>query len=135
MGDPAPAQQAVTASGPSNLDGLKVLAGQAKSGQLYLDPSVAADCAAACDKLVLVLNGAKKTLKDADILINLGGFDCGTALAHLLQGLVSGAESFSQRLDEHELAVKLIHDMVRSQVDKIETTDDDLRLSVNQTGH
>lgn len=136
MGEPNQAQQAIDAAAPgaANLDGLRVLVKQAKAGELYLDPDVAKTCASACNDLLDLLGKVRDRMRSADHLIALGDFESGKTLSQTLKDMVSGAEGFQQRLDEHMTAVKLIHDLVGAQVAKLVTTDDDLRVSVANAG-
>jgi hypothetical protein len=137
MGTPNDPQQVTSSATPSaaDLDGLRELVLLAKTGELYLDPEVAKVCASACDDILALLRHTYKDMRFVDHIISLGDFECGKALAQNLKDLLSGPDGFLQRLDEHQKAVTLIHDMTGAQVAALLTTDADLQTSVKKVAN
>jgi hypothetical protein len=75
------------------------LAAEAVAGRLSLDPSVAADCAAACDELIGTLQKVSSDLGGANFWLNLGDFKSGNDLANAYHRLLrpsSAARRHSQ---------------------------------------
>lgn len=106
----------------SGVDVLMALAGQAKSGELALDPSVAQDCATACTDAIASLTEVSERMRNQRERLPLGNFSCGDDLAVILSDTT---QQFIDRIDEHITCLKAIHDMVGAQVTETLTTDDE----------
>src|SRR5262249_40666336 len=100
------------------------LAAEAKAGWLLIvDPSVAKDCADACDELSKVLHAARVQLMQGNLQFMLGDFDCGNDLAKALFDQIRGDQGFRGRIEEHIEVVGQIRDVVGANVAKIVSQD------------
>lgn len=105
----------------SRVDMLMAFAGQAKAGELVLDPDVALDCAKACTDAITSLEEVRYRMSFQTGLLPLGDFDCGHQLAEILSDTT---QQFIDRLGDHITCLKAIHDMVGAQVTETLTTDE-----------
>lgn len=103
------------------VDNLLALAGQAKAGEIVLDPEVAQDCAKAAQEAIASLQSVRRSMGRQTGLLPLGNFDCGHELAQILSDTT---QQFLDRIDEHITCLKAIHDMVGAQVAATMTTDE-----------
>lgn len=113
---------------------LQALAGEAKAGTLVLDPSVAAQCATACDNLIKELDAARTEADRLDVTLDLGDFDCGKKLSDSLHTVAAGKDGLKQRLDEHVAAVQQISAMVGASVAAVQTSDSHTSDAVRNVG-
>ncbi|NLU82096.1 hypothetical protein [Rhodococcus sp. HNM0569] len=111
----------------SGVDVLMSLAGEAKAGELVLDPDVAHDCAKAARDAIKSLQAVQSRMSQQTVRLPLGDFDCGHQLAGMLQ---ETTQQFIDRLDEHITCLRAIHDMVGAQVTATVTTDDETSQAV-----
>lgn len=103
------------------VDVLMAHAARAKAGELVLDPTVAQDCAKACTEAIASLRGVKDDMTQRAITPPLGDFTCGDDLSKILTEVT---QQFVDRLDEHIVCLKAIHDTVGAQVADTLTTDE-----------
>ncbi|NLE78404.1 MAG: hypothetical protein GX610_02305 [Rhodococcus sp.] len=107
--------------GLSMADQLMAFAGQAKAGELVLDPDVAKECADACAEAIESLRDTRRRMSNQTGLLPLGDFECGHQLAQILSDTT---QQFVDRLDDHILCLTAIHDMVGAQIAESLTTDE-----------
>lgn len=105
----------------SGVDVLMAHAARAKAGELVLDPSVAQDCAKACTEAIASLVEVKVGMIQRAITPPLGDFTCGDDLSKILTEVT---QQFIDRIDDHILCLKAIHDTVGAQVAESLTTDE-----------
>ncbi|NLE80543.1 MAG: hypothetical protein GX610_13335 [Rhodococcus sp.] len=105
----------------SMVDQLMAFAGQAKTGELVLDPDVATDCADACTEAIESLRETRRRMTRQTGLLPLGNFECGHQLAQILSDTTIG---FIARIDDHITCLTAIHDMVGAQIAETLTTDE-----------
>ncbi|CAM2777886.1 hypothetical protein [Skermania piniformis] len=104
----------------SGVDVLLSYAALAKAGDVLLDAEVAEDAARACAEAVEGLTERRQAMFRRKEMLPLGEFPCGTQLAQILADV---AQQFVDRLDEHIVCLRAIHDMVGAQVADSLTTD------------
>ena len=105
----------------SGVDVLMAHAARAKAGELVLDPSVAQDCANACTEAISSLEEISQSMTLRAVTPPLGDFTCGDDLSKLLTEVT---QQFINRIDDHILCLKAIHDTVGAQVAESLTTDE-----------
>ncbi|WP_063046638.1 hypothetical protein [Nocardia pseudovaccinii] len=100
------------------------LADEAQAGRLTLDPSVANDCFAACEKQIQVYEDCRTLLRRMDRVTGLGKFDCADALAKMLgEKAIGGDGDVDSALAEHIEVVKLIRDTIKVSVVRLTERD------------
>lgn len=96
----------------------------AANRQLELDPSIAADCAAACDHLTQELGKVQRKLAAINFRLDLGEFDCPKPLLGPLYDTAMGDDGFHGRLQQHIEIVQEIKATILHQVRQIQDQDD-----------
>ncbi|WP_433629738.1 hypothetical protein [Nocardia sp. CA-120079] len=100
------------------------LADEAQAGRLTLDPSVANDCYAACEKQIQIYEDGRDLLKRMSTVTGLGRFECSDQLAKMLgEKAVGGDGDVDSALAEHIEVVKLIRDTIKVSVQRITEQD------------
>ncbi|MBF6226175.1 hypothetical protein IU470_13840 [Nocardia abscessus] len=101
------------------------LAGEAQSGRLYLDPSVAKACRDACDRQIRLYQDARNDLIRMTRVTGLGQFECADELARMLgDKAVGGDGDVDSALEEHIEVLTLMRDTIQISVDRIGAQDD-----------
>lgn len=101
------------------------LAGEAQSGRLYLDPSVAKECRDACDRQIRLYQDARNDLIRMTRVTGLGQFECADELARMLGDKAVGGEGdVDSALKEHIEVLTLMRDTIQISVDRIGAQDD-----------
>ncbi|KAA0022472.1 hypothetical protein [Antrihabitans cavernicola] len=100
------------------------LAAEARSGRLFLDPSVARDCLAACDDLLLGLEDIENLGTMVQRVDGMGGFDSGHELAAMFgKKGAGGTDSIDQILRQHKDVVCLMRDTIAASVQAMTSLD------------
>ncbi|BDU09235.1 hypothetical protein [Nocardia cyriacigeorgica] len=109
------------------------LADEAKSGQLFLDDSVAKGCKTAIDDQIDVYVEALNGIEAMSNVTGLGEFECGKELARLL-GLKAvdpaGDGDLATSLRDHIEVLKLMGDTIQVTLDRLQDQD-----STNSQGY
>ncbi|WP_280250362.1 hypothetical protein [Nocardia abscessus] len=101
------------------------LAGEAKGGRLYLDPSVAKECRDACDQQIHLYQELRNDLLYMSKVAGLGRFDCSDELANMLGAKAIGGDGdVDSALKEHIEVLTLMRDTIQISVDRIGAQDD-----------
>ncbi|MFI7669717.1 hypothetical protein [Nocardia sp. NPDC049526] len=96
------------------------LADEAQAGRLTLDPSVANDCYAACEKQIRIYEDCRYLLHQMNHVTGLGKFECADQLAKMLgEKAIGGDGDVDSALAEHIEVVKLIRDTIKVSVQRI----------------
>jgi hypothetical protein len=128
---PQDGQSTPDAANPADsLAGWRYLANEAKAGRLVLDPTVAGDCAVACDTLIAGLRKLRQEVQFWNLEVGVGNFRCGTALSRLLQDAAMGGGGLHERLGEHIQVVSLIRETITGQVTQMVETDEHAATSI-----
>ncbi|MEU4314495.1 hypothetical protein [Nocardia sp. NPDC024068] len=111
------------------------LAGEAESGRLFLDESVAKGCRAAIDAQIGVYEDCLYGIRDMEHVTGLGEFACGAELARLL-GLKAvdpaGDGDLSSALRDHIEVLKLMGETIQYSLDRVQEQDSSNSQSYNQ---
>ncbi|MEV6339609.1 hypothetical protein AB0M12_33435 [Nocardia vinacea] len=96
------------------------LADEAQAGRLTLDPSVANDCYAACEKQIHLYEDCRALLRHMNRVTGMGRFECADQLAKMLgEKAIGGDGDVDSALAEHIEVVKLIRDTIKVSVQRI----------------
>ena len=103
----------------------QVLAGEAKSGRLTLDASVASDCLAACDELLVGFEQMTILAANAGRADGFGGFDSGHELSTMYgRKGAGGVDAIDLILQEHKEVVNLIRATIAASVASVGSQDE-----------
>ncbi|MBF6083815.1 hypothetical protein GV791_10680 [Nocardia cyriacigeorgica] len=110
------------------------LAGEAESGSLYLDESVAKDCLAVIDSRIDLFKELRRDLTQIERVTGLGDFACTKELAKML-GLkaVGGEGDLDSALSTHLEVLVLMRDTISKSVKDLTDQDTSTSQAFNGT--
>ncbi|QIS10740.1 hypothetical protein [Nocardia arthritidis] len=110
------------------------LKGEAEAGRLLLDPDVAKDCRAACDKQIELYQKLRTDLNAMAVVTGLGRFDCADELAKMLGAKAIGGDGdVDSALQAHIEVVTLMRDTIQKSIDKLQAQDEQNAQGFKQT--
>ncbi|MFC9894943.1 hypothetical protein ACFVMC_14750 [Nocardia sp. NPDC127579] len=100
------------------------LAQEARTGRLYLDSAVAAECRDVCNRQIDLYTKLRENLKQIVNVTGLGNFSCADELAKMLGAKAIGGDGdVDAALKEHLEVITLIRDTIQVSVEMYEAQD------------